>query len=121
MRWSDARETIVPGHGRPLEPEQATRLLDEDVAYLEALARGRPGGAPAPGPANGHATPDPRRKRAAAIYATADMSYSGLATAAVALAVLAAAVAVTAGSCCAWDAGGWQKRRCRCSSACSRA
>lgn len=30
-------ETIVPGHGRPLEPEQATRILDEDVAYLEAL------------------------------------------------------------------------------------
>jgi glyoxylase-like metal-dependent hydrolase (beta-lactamase superfamily II) len=29
--------TIVPGHGRPLEPDQATRILDEDVAYLEAL------------------------------------------------------------------------------------
>ena len=34
-------DTIVPGHGRPLEPEEATRILDEDVAYLEALrARG---------------------------------------------------------------------------------
>jgi glyoxylase-like metal-dependent hydrolase (beta-lactamase superfamily II) len=30
-------QTIVPGHGRPLEQEQAIRLLDEDVAYLEAL------------------------------------------------------------------------------------
>ena len=34
-------DTIVPGHGRPLKPEEATRILDEDVAYLEALrARG---------------------------------------------------------------------------------
>jgi len=30
-------QTIVPGHGRPLDPEQAIRLVDEDVAYLEAL------------------------------------------------------------------------------------
>jgi glyoxylase-like metal-dependent hydrolase (beta-lactamase superfamily II) len=30
-------ETIVPGHGRPLERPEAIRLLDEDVAYLEAL------------------------------------------------------------------------------------
>ncbi|MGO9497819.1 MAG: MBL fold metallo-hydrolase [Solirubrobacteraceae bacterium] len=30
-------ETIVPGHGRPLDPEQARRVLGEDVAYLEAL------------------------------------------------------------------------------------
>ncbi len=34
-------ETIIPGHGRPLDREQARRVLDEDVAYLEALrARG---------------------------------------------------------------------------------
>jgi glyoxylase-like metal-dependent hydrolase (beta-lactamase superfamily II) len=30
-------ETIVPGHGRPLNRAEATALLDEDVAYLEAL------------------------------------------------------------------------------------
>jgi glyoxylase-like metal-dependent hydrolase (beta-lactamase superfamily II) len=30
-------DTIVPGHGRPLKPEEAIRILDEDVAYLEAL------------------------------------------------------------------------------------
>jgi glyoxylase-like metal-dependent hydrolase (beta-lactamase superfamily II) len=30
-------DTIVPGHGRPLERADAIRLLDEDVAYLEAL------------------------------------------------------------------------------------
>ena len=30
-------DTIVPGHGRPLERAGASRVLDEDVAYLEAL------------------------------------------------------------------------------------
>jgi glyoxylase-like metal-dependent hydrolase (beta-lactamase superfamily II) len=30
-------ETIVPGHGRPLDRSQASRLLEEDVAYLHAL------------------------------------------------------------------------------------
>jgi glyoxylase-like metal-dependent hydrolase (beta-lactamase superfamily II) len=30
-------ETVVPGHGRPQRPEQALKLLDEDVAYLNAL------------------------------------------------------------------------------------
>jgi len=30
-------DTIVPGHGRPLDRAQANRILDEDVAYLEAL------------------------------------------------------------------------------------
>lgn len=30
-------EMIVPGHGRPLDPAHATRILDEDVAYLEGL------------------------------------------------------------------------------------
>jgi glyoxylase-like metal-dependent hydrolase (beta-lactamase superfamily II) len=29
--------TVVPGHGAPLSREDAQRLLDEDVAYLEAL------------------------------------------------------------------------------------
>jgi len=29
--------TIVPGHGRPLDRAEATRVLDEDIAYLEAL------------------------------------------------------------------------------------
>jgi len=30
-------DTIVPGHGRPLERADANRVLDEDVTYLEAL------------------------------------------------------------------------------------
>ena len=30
-------ETIIPGHGRPLRRSEAARLLDEDVAYLNAL------------------------------------------------------------------------------------
>lgn len=30
-------DTIVPGHGRPLDRAQANRILDEDIAYLEAL------------------------------------------------------------------------------------
>jgi glyoxylase-like metal-dependent hydrolase (beta-lactamase superfamily II) len=30
-------DTIVPGHGRPLDRAEANRILDEDVAYLEAL------------------------------------------------------------------------------------
>ena len=32
--------TIVPGHGAPHDRETALRLLDEDVAYLDALERG---------------------------------------------------------------------------------
>jgi glyoxylase-like metal-dependent hydrolase (beta-lactamase superfamily II) len=35
-------ETVVPGHGGPLSPAEAIRLLDEDQAYLGALQR-RPG------------------------------------------------------------------------------
>ncbi len=31
-------EAIVPGHGRPLERADALRLLEEDAAYLRALA-----------------------------------------------------------------------------------
>lgn len=31
-------ETVVPGHGGPLMREAALRVLDEDAAYLEALA-----------------------------------------------------------------------------------
>jgi hypothetical protein len=33
-------EMVVPGHGPPQTREQALRLLDEDVGYLEALGRG---------------------------------------------------------------------------------
>jgi glyoxylase-like metal-dependent hydrolase (beta-lactamase superfamily II) len=32
--------TVVPGHGAPHDRETALRLLDEDVDYLDALARG---------------------------------------------------------------------------------
>jgi glyoxylase-like metal-dependent hydrolase (beta-lactamase superfamily II) len=35
-------DTIVPGHGRPLDRAQANRILDEDVAYLEALRASGP-------------------------------------------------------------------------------
>ena len=31
-------ETIVPGHGSPIDRAQARRVLDEDAAYLEALS-----------------------------------------------------------------------------------
>ena len=40
-------QTVVPGHGRPLQPSEALALLDEDVGYLRAL---RSGGADAPLP-----------------------------------------------------------------------
>jgi glyoxylase-like metal-dependent hydrolase (beta-lactamase superfamily II) len=33
-------ETVVPGHGPPQGREAALRLLEEDVAYLDALERG---------------------------------------------------------------------------------
>ena len=33
-------EVVVPGHGSPHSPEQALRLLDEDVDYLDALEAG---------------------------------------------------------------------------------
>jgi glyoxylase-like metal-dependent hydrolase (beta-lactamase superfamily II) len=32
--------TIVPGHGSPQGPDRALGLLDEDLAYLDALERG---------------------------------------------------------------------------------
>ena len=31
-------ETVIPGHGQPQAREATLRVLDEDVAYLEALA-----------------------------------------------------------------------------------
>jgi glyoxylase-like metal-dependent hydrolase (beta-lactamase superfamily II) len=36
----EAAETIVPGHGKPHTRDDALRILDEDVDYLEALERG---------------------------------------------------------------------------------
>jgi glyoxylase-like metal-dependent hydrolase (beta-lactamase superfamily II) len=33
----EAAETIVPGHGPPLEPERALAILSEDESYLRAL------------------------------------------------------------------------------------
>jgi glyoxylase-like metal-dependent hydrolase (beta-lactamase superfamily II) len=30
-------ETVVPGHGGPLAPTEASRVLEEDIAYLESL------------------------------------------------------------------------------------
>jgi glyoxylase-like metal-dependent hydrolase (beta-lactamase superfamily II) len=41
----EAAGTVVPGHGSPHDRDTALRILDEDVAYLDALERGeeRPG------------------------------------------------------------------------------
>jgi glyoxylase-like metal-dependent hydrolase (beta-lactamase superfamily II) len=36
----DRAETVVPGHGAPLDTADARRLLDEDAAYLDALRTG---------------------------------------------------------------------------------
>jgi glyoxylase-like metal-dependent hydrolase (beta-lactamase superfamily II) len=36
----EAVETVVPGHGAPHDRDTALRILDEDLAYLDALARG---------------------------------------------------------------------------------
>jgi glyoxylase-like metal-dependent hydrolase (beta-lactamase superfamily II) len=36
----EAAETIVPGHGSPHTRDDALRILDEDVDYLDALERG---------------------------------------------------------------------------------
>ena len=36
----EAAETVVPGHGSPHDREDALRILDEDVDYLDALERG---------------------------------------------------------------------------------
>ncbi len=33
-------ETVVPGHGAPHDRDAALRILDEDLAYLDALERG---------------------------------------------------------------------------------
>src|SRR5206468_5667653 len=36
----EATETVVPGHGSVLSRETALRVLDEDMAYLDALEAG---------------------------------------------------------------------------------
>ena len=36
----EAAETVVPGHGRPNGRDEALRILEEDVDYLDALERG---------------------------------------------------------------------------------
>jgi glyoxylase-like metal-dependent hydrolase (beta-lactamase superfamily II) len=56
----DGAETVVPGHGTPLDRARALAILEEDVAYLEALRRR---GAAAPLPA-GRDTPVQRRVHA---------------------------------------------------------
>ena len=37
---AESVETVVPGHGSPQSRDGALRILDEDVDYLDALARG---------------------------------------------------------------------------------
>ncbi len=39
----EVTETAVPGHGAPHSREAALRILDEDLAYLDALDRGEDG------------------------------------------------------------------------------
>jgi len=39
----EAAETIVPGHGSPHDRDTALRLLDEDLGYLDGLAKLPPG------------------------------------------------------------------------------
>ena len=39
-RLAEEVETVVPGHGSPLGRDRALALLDEDLAYLDALERG---------------------------------------------------------------------------------
>jgi glyoxylase-like metal-dependent hydrolase (beta-lactamase superfamily II) len=39
----EAAEVVVPGHGSPHDRETALRLLDEDLAYLDAFAALPPG------------------------------------------------------------------------------
>ena len=39
--------TVIPGHGRPLQRDEALTLLEEDKAYLEAL-RAEGAGVPLP-------------------------------------------------------------------------
>ena len=34
---ADPPETVIPGHGPPLEPEEALRIAEADLAYLRAL------------------------------------------------------------------------------------
>ncbi len=53
----EAAETVIPGHGGPLDRQAATRVHAEDVAYLRALVAG---GADAPLPA-GRRSPAQRR------------------------------------------------------------
>jgi glyoxylase-like metal-dependent hydrolase (beta-lactamase superfamily II) len=36
----EAADTVVPGHGRPSARDEALRILDEDVDYLDSLVRG---------------------------------------------------------------------------------
>ena len=36
----EAAETVVPGHGKPQPRDGALRILEEDMAYLDALERG---------------------------------------------------------------------------------
>jgi glyoxylase-like metal-dependent hydrolase (beta-lactamase superfamily II) len=38
----EAAEAVVPGHGAPLDQERSARLLQEDVAYLDALEQRGP-------------------------------------------------------------------------------
>jgi hypothetical protein len=37
---AERAETVVPGHGAPLSREEALRVLDEDLAYLDELQAG---------------------------------------------------------------------------------
>jgi glyoxylase-like metal-dependent hydrolase (beta-lactamase superfamily II) len=38
-----AAQTVIPGHGTPLDRDRALRLLEEDATYVAALGAGEPG------------------------------------------------------------------------------
>jgi glyoxylase-like metal-dependent hydrolase (beta-lactamase superfamily II) len=65
---AEAAEVVIPGHGSPLSPAEATRILREDAAYLEAL---RADGAAAPLP-DGRAGPSQRKIHAENVQRVSD-------------------------------------------------
>ena len=65
-RSSEGADTVVPGHGEPLDAERALAILREDRDYLRALAAERRRRAAAARPPLGGAEGDPPRQRGAA-------------------------------------------------------
>ncbi len=62
--WSSGRRSVVPGHGAVLDRDAALRVLEEDVAYLDALD------AAAARPRFGRTTAHPRSEPAGRSWVT---------------------------------------------------